>query len=515
MNIVFRVDAALHIGSGHVMRCLTLADELKKQGALCAFICRDLPGNLSQFIAQRGYAVHLLPAVQSEFQSYENQQVPHGHWLGVKEELDADETEQILSSFFDEQIDCLVIDHYALTRQWESCLRHMTNKIMVIDDLADRQHDCDILLDQTFGREDADYARLVPETAKLLLGSQYALIRNEFIEYRELSLGRHAQTKKVSHIIITMGGVDKDNCSELVLNGIAKSLLPSDCQITVVLGEKAPHLASVQQKSAELPWQVNVKTNVNNMAELMTSCDFAIGAAGTTTWERCVLGLPSIVITTAKNQEKIARGLSQKGSHWYIGDQADLAAESISSVVNHMVIDHGARYVLSGISQTICDGKGTVRVAKELLKLPVEVRLVTLDDAKLLHEWRNSDAIRKQSFNSQEILFKDHLKWLNSKLACEDTFLLISMVNQTPMGCVRFDKIQDIVEISVYLSPDYLGSGYGADVLNVAQNWLTCHKPEIRLIEANIKSTNEASKNVFEKANYHLNYYTYICKLHA
>lgn len=308
MQIVFRTDASLQIGTGHVMRCLTLADALCERGAQCTFICREHAGHLLALIEQRGHRALSLPARADDYEAPPG--VTHAGWLGTDWATDAEQTRKLLES---QSVDWLVVDHYALDHRWEHALRLCTKRLMVIDDLADRQHDCDMLLDQNLGRSAQDYASLLkPDTTKLI-GPQYALLRPEFAALRAHSLARRTKPQ-LKHLLITMGGVDKDNATGQVLEALKECALPQDLRITVVMGPHAPWLAQVQEKAAEMLWPTQVLVGVSNMAQLMADSDLAIGAAGSTSWERCCLGLPSLVLAVAENQQAGLKALQNAGA---------------------------------------------------------------------------------------------------------------------------------------------------------------------------------------------------------
>lgn len=313
MHVAFRADASLQIGTGHVMRCLTLADALQELGASCSFVCRPHQGHLLALVAQRGHQALALPELQEGAQPNRNG-TAHGHWLGTDWATDAQDTQEALSSRTGGQlVDWLVVDHYALDARWEEALRPQAKRIMVIDDLADRPHACDLLLDQTFGRQAADYMPFVTDGCTLLCGAQYALLRPEFAALRQYSLRRRAQPA-LKELLITMGGVDKDNVTGAVMRGLQNCLLPEDCRLTVVMGQTAPWMKDVQDLSRQMPRPTQVLVGVDNMAKLMADSDLAIGAAGATSWERCCLGVPSIMLVVAENQLEVAKGLEEAGA---------------------------------------------------------------------------------------------------------------------------------------------------------------------------------------------------------
>lgn len=305
VRVMFRTDASLQIGTGHVMRCLTLADALAAKGAECEFICREHAGNLIEHIHNKGYVIHSLP-----FLGEIGGDLPHSSWLGATQLQDAEACEPVLAQL---KPDWLVVDHYALDAKWEDRLGPYCGQLMVIDDLADRTHVCKLLLDQTFGRAVGDYRVWVPDDCTLLCGSEYALLRPEFAALRPYSLQRRAKPE-LKKLLVTLGGVDSRNVTSRVLKALQNCPLPADCEIIVVMGSTAPWLAEVEQQACAMPWRTTLLVGVNNMAQLMADCDLAIGAAGATSWERCCLGVPTIMLVLAENQRAVARGLEQAGA---------------------------------------------------------------------------------------------------------------------------------------------------------------------------------------------------------
>jgi len=306
MKVVFRVDASLQMGTGHVMRCLTLAQALKYNEANIEFICRKHEGNLIDKIRLNGFNVHELEVLEKVDDKLAHSH-SHSHWLGATQQQDAG---ACINIFKVKKTDWLIVDHYALDEQWQKRLKPYYEKLMVIDDLADRKYQCDVLLDQNFGRTSQDYKDLVPASAKFLMGSEYALLRPEFEKYRQYSLDRR-KDEKFKKLLVNMGGADQDNITGKVIERLQTAKLPKDVEITVVMGKTAPHLASVITSANKLTYRSEVKVDVDNMAELMANADIAIGASGATTWERCCLGLPTIQLITAYNQEFIARKLNK------------------------------------------------------------------------------------------------------------------------------------------------------------------------------------------------------------
>lgn len=363
MKILFRTDASLDIGSGHVMRCLTLAEALASSGADCEFIIRLHDGNLANLIQARGFKVHALPApsAQDRRAEVEESSLPsHAQWLGVHWQIDARETEAIVRL---KTVAWLVVDHYGLDFRWERRVAG-SHKILVIDDLADRVHECDILLDQNLGRSANDYMDFVPRHCKVFAGADHALLRREFTEWRGISLQRRVDPL-LKRIMIAMGGVDQPNATGCVLETLRRSALPEDCQIDIIMGAAAPWLDTVRYQAQSMPWRTNVVVNVSDMARRMTACDLIIGAAGSSSWERCCLGVPSIMVVLAENQKRAASALADAGCAVLVGCVDDIGLKLPTILEN---LRTGS--ILTEMSKSasfVCDGQGAGELVEAML----------------------------------------------------------------------------------------------------------------------------------------------------
>lgn len=359
MRVVFRVDASLQIGTGHVMRCLTLAHALADKGVKCDFICREHPGNLVGLIRDRGYIAYALPTSRDH-----DVHLSHSTWLGATQEQDVQGCIPILNVL---KPDWIVVDHYALDARWEHGISFHCRRLMAIDDLADRPHECDFLLDQTYGRTSNHYRKFVPTGCLLLCGSQYALLRPEFPILRDYSL-RRRRSPAVSELLVSMGGVDITNTACAVLQAMHATSLPAACRITVVMGQTAPWLYEVQEQAANLPWSTRVLVGVRDMAQLMADSDLAIGAAGSTTWERCCLGLPSAILVVADNQRYAAQLLAKNQAVRIIDGGSGLQA-SIVRFVDDMINGNGLLEKSCISASCVTDGQGCARVIKHLFSI--------------------------------------------------------------------------------------------------------------------------------------------------
>ncbi len=360
MRIVIRADASIEMGSGHVMRCLTLADALRERGAEVHFMCRDLPGHLGGVLADKGYPVHWLPAPGDDEAAIPTH-TAHSAWLGVPWVVDADQTRERLAGL--PEIDWLIVDHYALDRAWESRLRPLVQRIMVIDDLADRPHDCNLLLDQNLYEDmDQRYVGLVPADCRPLLGPRYALLRPEFREARKTLRQRDGVVRRM---LVFFGGADPTNETAKALRAIQLLERP-EIAVDVVVGAANPHRAEIEALCAALP-NASFHCQVANMAELMARADLAIGASGVSTWERAALGLPALVVTVAENQKAIAYAADDNGLIICLGDKVQIKDTDWVMALRKVLSNPDLLVEMSSIALFLNDGQG-VKMIVEILE---------------------------------------------------------------------------------------------------------------------------------------------------
>ncbi|MGV8952324.1 MAG: UDP-2,4-diacetamido-2,4,6-trideoxy-beta-L-altropyranose hydrolase [Cypionkella sp.] len=351
MNIVFRAEASLQIGSGHVMRCLTLAEACRQRGAIVTFVCRTRHGHLGEIIRQRGFAVTQLGG------STEAADPGRPNWLGAETGADAIETTAALRNLPPQ--DWLIADNYAIDASWEGALRAVVPNIMVVDDLANRQHDCDILLDQNLIRAmETRYDGKAPG-ATLLLGPRYALLREDYQELRHSV----ALRTEINRILIYFGGSDLADLTGASLRALL-SMAPWHPRINVVLSPGSPNFAAVQAV-CQAHDNIMLHTNVPSLASLMLDADLALGAVGATSWERLCLGLPTLGITIARNQEPVAERLQDAGLMFWLGNAETVTEAAIVEALNQLRVNSELASI-SQRSMEICDGAGTARVISNI-----------------------------------------------------------------------------------------------------------------------------------------------------
>ena len=501
MRVVIRVDASIEIGSGHVMRCLTLAEILKENGANVQFITRKHKGNLINDIISKGFSVLELETSSS---IKLDDKLPHSHWLGATQKQDAERSIIFLKK---SRVDWLIVDHYGIDEDWQKYLKGNYQKLMVIDDLADRKHQCDILLDQTFGRQKKDYKDLVPGACELIVGSQYALLRPEFRKWRQYSLDRRKHPV-IRELLINMGGIDTKNITTLVLEEIGNCNLPKDINITIVMGVLSPHLESIKVLAKELPYRADVKVKVSNLGEIMANSDISIGASGITTWERCCLGLPTIQLVTADNQFFLAETLSKQNIIKLVKKTSELKKllESASDWTTDISVS----------AKNICSGLGVYKIFNKLIDLKIdldefgEVKLenyvnTSKNDQTLTLKMRNHSEVRKFMFNQKEISEDSHMKFIQTLAERTDIRYFLVKRNKKVIGSINFSRINlhNSVEFGIYTNP-FEKKNIAGRILEAAAIHYAFYELGVRKIKLKVLTNNDRAINFYKKSGFEL-----------
>jgi UDP-2,4-diacetamido-2,4,6-trideoxy-beta-L-altropyranose hydrolase len=489
LRVAFRCDASLQMGGGHVMRCLALADALSNDGADVSFVAAEMPDALARRVAQAGHLLTFVPPAAAMPRADQGWEEPPLTALSQQEDATA-------TGAAVRRVDWAVVDHYLLDKAWHSTARNFADKILVIDDLANRSCDCDLLLDQTFGRKAADYRARVPSGAHVLTGSAFALLRPEFAGERAAALERRAAAAPVRRVLIAIGTSDHGDAAARIAEEVL-TILP-ECAIDLVL---AVDSGEVRRLASGQP-RITVHLDSERMAELMRDADTAIGAAGTSSWERCCLGLPAILLVIADNQRFVAANLKQAG--------AVLVADSIAEIpalLKRLADDPGQRLAMTAAAAAIVDGQGARRVAAAMLgtdsrpNQKLTLRPAEPDDSRSVWIWRNDPVTRRFSQMSDPIAWPDHQRWWNDALNSAHRQLMIAEVDGEPVAVVRFDRSDPDSELSINLAPACRGSGLGGQVLGKACEWFReTHRSE-RLV-ATIHRGNAASQRIFEQAGF-------------
>lgn len=366
-QIVFRVDASVEMGLGHLTRCLTLANALAEGGMRSCFLMRSHAAGLAHLVESHGHALRLLPDPPEPPSETDDRDGPHAHWLPTTWRQDADQTRSVLDEIG--PAEWLVVDHYVLDARWENACRRDGMRILAIDDLADRVHDCEILLDQNLVFEmTTRYRDRLPADCVQLLGPRFALLRPEFAAQRALLTPRSGE---IGRVLICFGGSDPTNETAKSLAAIARLAHPS-LVVDAVIGVSNPHGASVARLCQALPG-AELHRGANNIAELMRQADLSIGAGGVMSWERCSLGLPVIAVDVASNQVGALEALDAARAAVYLGSANAVSEADLAAAIGALLDDAAQTRMMGEAALALVDGQGVDRVVARMLPCQVGV----------------------------------------------------------------------------------------------------------------------------------------------
>jgi UDP-2,4-diacetamido-2,4,6-trideoxy-beta-L-altropyranose hydrolase len=479
MHIIFRADASRAIGTGHVMRCLTLATALRDRSVRVSFVCREYEGHLCDLIAERGINVVRLwrPKDGDPAREPANYEALDDAW-----QFDAEETRAAIAA--NEMIpDWLVVDHYGLDHRWESFMRPFVRRVMVIDDLANRFHDCDLLLDQNLvARRHERYLGKIPPTSGLLAGPEYALLQPAYGEIHDRIPPRQGPIRR---LFVFFGGADGGNLTGRTLAAIERLGRP-DIAVDVVISAGSQHEAAIRRKIAALS-NVVLYTNLPTLAPLMALADLAIGATGAASWERLCLGLPAIVVSLAENQRAIAEGLQEHGVVRWLGHV---------DVVDEFMIEHTLRAVLerpvaeqwSSRCAATVDGQGANRVCAALTTTadtPLTARAAVVVDERWLGEWASQYSPLDMTPWRREKFYR----CLRDVSGCRS--YVVENVDGAPVGYVRFERREQIWIASHVLAPQLRQCMLDGAVLDTALLQLRREETGVLLLDSEDVATDK------------------------
>ncbi len=497
MRIGFRCDASVEIGSGHLMRCLTLADELARRGAECLFLGAPSTEAWRGTITARGHAFKPLNPVPAQ-PTATVEAATHAAWLPWGWQSDAAATISALP----QPVDWLVVDHYALDQRWQEMLRPKAHRIMVIDDLADRPHACDLLLDHNVSNLGiARYDGRVPDPCQRMLGPAFALIHPDFAQARQNRAASHT----VQRLLLFQTAGDPLNLTSAILRRLMAERW-SGLAVDVVTGAINPRLDEVQAFCSARP-ATTLHVDTNAMPELCARADLAIGAAGGAALERCASALPSLTLVLADNQQPGAEALEKLGGMELVRQSAPDDLDAFDAQLGALVVHESLRQRLGARGAVLVDGLGTRRVADAIIadKPSLHLRHAVRSDAEWLLDLRNDPATRAASLTTATIPLDSHKAWLDNTLTNPDRLLLIGVNADKAIGTTRFD-FDDVggATVSIAVAPEAQGRGLSGDLLRQSELWALAHRPSIQVITAVIRRENNRSRHLFEKAGYEL-----------
>lgn len=481
-NLVIRADSDSYIGTGHVMRCLALAQAWQLQGGQAVFISRIESEALCQRIESSGIKLIRI-----------NGSHPDPDDLGITLEI----LGQIVQRQSASEKIWLAIDGYNFDDRYFQAVRAAGCHLLVIDDLAALPHyHADVLLNQNFNAEQLNYS-CETETQRLL-GTRYALLRPEFLRWRDW---QRTTRETANRILVTLGGSDPDNITLKVIQALQQIKLPA-LEAKIIVGPANTHLETLREVAYRSEDKIQILTNVNNMPELMTWADVAVSAGGSTCWELAFMGVPILVTVIAENQQLIAESLCQKGIAVNLGTANMLLPDIVAQTITDLLNSAERRDEMTVKSRGLVDGEGADRAVMALTEESLRLRRAKESDCLQVWEWANAPDVRAVSFSSEPIPWENHVQWFRSKLTDQNCLYYIAVnSDDQPVGQIRFDVKNKEAVISISLDITSRGKGYGSKLIHKASEYLQ-KNTKVDLIHAWVKQGNESSLRAFTKAGY-------------
>jgi len=412
MKVAFRVDSSIHIGSGHISRCTALATALRGKGAEVVFVCAALPGKHDYIARHAGFDVLTL-----------------SEWEPTS---DARRTAEALGT----QVDWLVVDHYGLDQSWERAMRPWCEQILAIDDLANRPHDANVLLDPAWPPDPERYRGLVPAGAVLLLGPRYALMSSDITEL-------HSRTRQLDDslsVVVFFGGSDLTDLTGRTMSALRHRDL-AGMTTDIVIGASNPHARAIHLAATEMP-SITVHDAAPSLAPLLARNTLGVGAGGVSMWERMCAGIPSIVVSLAENQVPSTHGVARHGVIDYLGPDEAVSSADLHNALAALVSDPVRRKQMSDQGRALVDGRGAARVTEALVQSEPDrlyMRSATESDRELLFGWANDPEVRRSAIKQDPILWSDHVAWFTNRIHNPKTFMYILEADGLAVGQVRLE----------------------------------------------------------------------------
>ena len=457
---------------------MTLARKLLEYELKCTFFVRNISENLIKLIGET-FEVILLNGCDSRFDPSSE----YSNWLGVNQLFDAKE---FISKAAPIGFDLVIIDHYGIGHPWEMVVKHSFNNILVIDDLANREHHCDILVDQSIGRKQSSYSKLVPSTCKLFIGPKFSLLRDEFLKFNK-------NFKNKYQILINFGGADSDNFTQHVVDILCGLLDINELSIKIIIGKDYPFQRELTRKINNIGSQIRLVQDPKNIAEEIAECEIAIGAGGVSLLERSSLGVPSILYAIAENQKHICEEYDSRGLGYMITKGEQDESTKLGSVIEEL-LNTETLYQKSKLNRKLVNVHGTNRVVTQLLRYCnfITSDKASIDDAPFIYDCRYK-AIKSAFYINPDIpSFHCHLTWFRSALRDKLYRHIIFRAGWIKYGYVRLDIQKEYAEISIYVHPKYRGRGLGEIMLTKI-----CEQQTGKTFRAYVHVDNSSSLNLF------------------
>jgi UDP-2,4-diacetamido-2,4,6-trideoxy-beta-L-altropyranose hydrolase len=474
-KLLIRADANVAMGTGHVMRCLALAQAWQDSGGVTVFALAETTPSLDRRLREEGIEVENISAS-----------------AGTAE--DAEQTSGIGSQ---EKANWMVVDGYQFGSTYQAAIKTAGFKLLFLDDYAhtDRYY-ADLVLNQNVSAAANLYEKREPHT-RLLLGPKYCLLRREFNRWHDW----RREIVPVAHrVLVMMGGSDPGNFTERVVEAL-NSIDDSKLEATIVIGGSNARDNFTHRTFAGSA-TIDFRRDASNMAELMVDADVAVSASGTTCWEMCRLGLPALLIDLADNQTPVARELHRRGCAIHLGSPEEVSVENLAEQIQYLRNSPEDRQAISSRGRALVDDEGAKRVVSILRGISFRLRPALESDSHLLWEWANDSAVRAASFSAAPIPWETHKVWFNKKLSSKCHILIAEDEERTPFAQIRFDQRSDgDLEIGLSVAKAWRGRGYGAEIIREAARLMWNASSPVRL-HAFVKPENVASVAVFEASGF-------------
>lgn len=475
-----RCDAGRGIGAGHLSRCLVLADALARQGWSCFFVMRQDPAGTD--LLRSRYPCHVfddtVTAAQEPF---------------------------AMQQFMPEGCALLVVDHYQREASFETACRPWAERVLVIDDLADRRHDANLLVDATVLRQPGDYLEKVPAACTVLTGTRFALLRPEFLQWRAKARERRSAACQ-PRLLVGFGLLDGKAMIPAVLTALEDC--DAELEIAVAVGQHCRHLDRIQTMARASRHRVGVCVDPTSMAELMLWAQLAIGAGGVSALERCCLGLPSLIIASAANQLLMAQALDSQGAAVFLGPAQTVSSATLCAKTLELLRCPQMMASMSERAFDVCDGRGVQRMLLALGpstamagSTDVSLRIAEHEDSSMIHQWQCHPDTRRYFRNPLVPGRSEHQAWMRRTLDDPCRYLHIVLAGRQPAGLVRLDRVGEANdnrwEVSILVAPEQRGRGIGTAALTATRQVYAGFD-----LDAEIHPQNLASQKAFATAGF-------------
>ena len=503
MKIAFRVDASARIGVGHLARCLTLARRLTALGVSVEFYCRKTDQySYSQLLT----ATHRVIFLEDQHRSEElvaGHQSPEIVWTPHDQEADAIAVIKALGGCA--SYDWLIADHYGLDICWEKKVGVVAKRLMVIDDLANREHDCDLLLDQGYyGDQGNRYSPLIPDKCRVALGPGYALLSQRYSLLRRERLRHSGIPSSHRSILVCFGGTDQKNLYQLVIEAFRSANL-ENVRLEVVLGGSTRHVDYFRRQT-QFDESILILHQRTSLAELMAQASLFVGGIGHTTWERCCLGVPALGISLAQNQEQLAERLNRAGVLSWIGTRETITCSTLLKQLE-LFFQKGSSDAERESLYGLVDGKGASRILTALSaerSRVVQIRSAEEKDSEELLHWVNESTVTQFSFRQQAVKYSEHRDWFRRQLTSNDVEIFIGEIQAgMAVGQIRFSRHQTNWKITYSVESTVRGLGYGRQLLEKGIQALK-QRGHVETLSAEVHQSNLASLTLFKQLDFTL-----------